>query len=262
MNRGVLSGLTPGVWQRYKPQLLCAGSGGETQPVLDDTGSTLYQTGQYLLRPTGSIVVEVQLQFIGTFSLGTGSAYVISLPVPARRITGPNTSCPIPIGTGMTYISFATSPTSVNVNCDVVPTLADPFASLSGDEDRYFQAYSPNIIDWGSSAIAGGTSSIAVTHKAGYAFNPEDIEITFTNSSANAWYPPYVSNITSTQFTVNSRSPNAASNAGFSYKIRGEPPSGSTGALMSPTVPWDWSRCTGLTPFGNFFFHLQYRPRR
>lgn len=261
-NRGVDAGVTPEVWHRYKPQMKNTNGG---DPTLDDAGSTQYQTAQYLLKPDGRVQVVFQTEFIGTFGAagsGTGN-WAFTLPVPAHRPSGPNTSCPMPIGTGQCYISFTGQP---NVNCDVVPTIADPSSALD-DPDHWFQAYAPYVLDWGTFALATNTHNNSNSHNVNWAFNPEDIEVLMPGASVSqAWWPVNVNSINASSLTVSTA--NSASGTGgptnLNYKIRAEPPSGAGGALVGPNVPWNWNHWVNVTtgPFGNFFFHLEYRARR
>lgn len=262
-NKGVLSGVTPGVWQRYKPRMKCVGG---TDPVLDDTGAIQIITGQWLYQPNGTILAMVQVEFLGSnFSIGSGGPYAFSLPYPAHRAAAlPDGTCPVPLGDlGMCYFSFAAPAGLPNVNIEVVPTLANPHASLD-DADYWFQAYAPFILDWGTfTAVAADGGATVVNHKAGFAFDPSDFSYVTTSSNAQGTANCWLTSITSTQFTFNTRAAlGAGTTLDVAYKIRAEPPSGATGALISPTVPLAWSRVTNLGPFGNFFFQLEYRPRR
>lgn len=259
MNRGFIPGLNADGWREYRPKLLTAGSGGETQPTLDEVNGH-WQFGRYIILNRQIVVAEVQLSFVGTFNVGAGSAYVISLPFPANRWTGQGSASRIPIGQGMTYFSYVPAP---NANTPVVPTLADPFTSLAGSEDYYFQCYCPYILDWGTSAILATNSAVTVSHRAKYAFSAYDVEITPTvlPAGTNQLLPLEVDTITSTTFRVKAQGAvnGTGSDLSFSYKIRGEPPTGQAGALMSPTVPWDWTRGTMFGPFGNIFVQLAYQ---
>jgi hypothetical protein len=253
-NKGVISGLTPGVWQRYKPRMICIGG---TDPNTSDAGDIRFQTGQWLFQPPDTIEAIIQTQLLTTGGQGSGGPYAISLPYPGARLSQPNTPDYTPIGNGHVYFSQVVPV----VNVDVTPTLANPSAALD-DPDYWCTAYASQIIDWGTFSL--NAASVTVNHKAGFAFSPEDLTMSAGNSAGNAWHPPYVDTITSTQFTVhtrnNSTSPTTA--VSYSYKIKAFPPSGASGALLSPTVPWDWSRVTALGPFGNFFLRLTYRARR
>lgn len=252
-NKGVISGLTPGVWQRYRPRMICVGG---TDPNQTDAGDIRFQTGQWLFHPPDTIEAIIQTQLLATGGQGSGGPYAISLPYPGRRAVAGNPDY-TPIGNGHVYFSQV----APVVNVDVTPTLANPSTALD-DPDTWCVAYASQIIDWGTFSLS--SASVTVNHKAGFAFNPEDLILTAGSSAGNAWHPPYVDGITSSQFVVhtrnNSTSPSSA--VSYSYKIRAFPPSGASGALISPTVPWDWSRVTSLGPFGNFFFRLTYPARR
>jgi hypothetical protein len=257
-NVGLASGLSPGTWKRWKPKLICVGG---TNPVLDDFGSSTTNIGKYMRLPNGRVHAQVQLDFGQNATIGSGGPYAISLPFPAHRLTAPGTNCPVPLGDGMCYLNFNPG-TDPNPSTDVVPTLLDPTPNVD-DADYWMQAYAKEILDWGTGAFAGSAASVVVNHKVGFAFNPEDVEVVFIASTANAWWPVWISNITSTQFTINTRNGNVGTpGPGFSYKIRATPPAGAAGALIAPNVPYAWSRFTMFGPFGHFFFNLRYRSRR
>lgn len=263
-NKGVLAGVAPSVWQRYKPRIKCVGG---TDPVLDDPsplgqtgtggGATIqFQTGQWLLQPNGLIEVMVQIQFLTNGTIGSGGPYAFSLPFPAHRMALSDGTCPIPIGWGMSYLSFLPAP---QVNVEVVPTLADPHPSL--EPDMWFQAYAPYCVDWGTITNGSSNNTITVSHNLGFAFDPRDLDIAWGTSMANAWWPQVITSVSSTDFVVASRgsgTPNIPAGTGY-YKVRADPPSGASGALISPTVPFA-QQTTG--PFSTFFFQLEYRPRR
>lgn len=256
-NPGLIPGLNADGWRRYEPKFLCAGAGGETQPTGITNGSlTQPPFGRYLILDHTAVIVEQQFAFFGSSGVGAGAAYVMSLPFPANRWSGPGVAAPIPLGIGMCYFSGSVAP---NANMPTTLTLADPFASLAGAEDYYVQAYTQYLLSWGTGTIASGTATI--THRCGYAPRAEDIEITPTdavniNTSSGL---VKVLNITSTAFDV--AVANTVSGMSFSWKVRGKPPTGQAGALIGPTTPWDWTRATGATQ-GNIFNQFTYEPRR
>jgi hypothetical protein len=256
-NVGLLPGLNQDGWRRYEPAFACAGSGGEVQPVLDQGYPYGNPSGRYLIEDHNEVLVEIQAEFAGAgYSFGSGSAYVFRLPFPAKR---PNAgeSFPVPLGLGMAYISFA----DPQVTMPIAVTLADPFSSLNGREDDWVQCYCPEILSWGTGALVASTAT--VTHRLGYTPRAEDITVNFTDaggvgSGSGLWQ---ILSITSTTFVVQCFG--AAAVANFSWKVRGKPPTGSTGPLLSPTTPWDWTRTApGNFTFGNIFLQFSYEPRR
>lgn len=71
----------------------------------------------------------------------------------------------------------------------------------------------------GTSSIASGTTSIAVTHGAPSTPAATDIIVNFTEQGTNDYGRVWISNITSTQFTVNVSTDPGASNLDFSWRI-------------------------------------------
>lgn len=261
MNAGLLPGIDRGGWQRYEPKWLCAGAGGETQPVSSDEGTYPAGSpgGRYLVQDNGLVVVTIGQTLTGSnFSWGAGSAYVFSLPKPALRWTGAGASSPVPLGISMSYFSF----TAPAVTLPLITTLADPFPSLNGREDNYIQCYCPTILSWGGpSQIVTVDKKVTITHRLGYTPRAEDIEITFVDALnvGSTTGPPSIQAITSTTFDVVIRT---GDNPSFNWKVKGKPPTGSTGSLLSPTVPWDWTRANnGTFVFGNMFLHFSYESR-
>lgn len=263
MNKGTIPGLNADGWRSYRPRLLTAGSGGETQPFIPDSQTPVVPFGRYNIIDHALAIVEIQISLTGSaLVLGTGSAYVLSLPFPANRWTGEGASSPVPLGVGMCYISGTAAPF---VNVPTTITLADPYASLAGQEDLYVQCYCPYILSWGGEPavfpvnLAGGVKTI--THQCGYAPRAEDIDVTFldaANVSAGAGVPRIL-NITSTTFDVVAGS---TATAGFEWKVRGKPPTGQAGALMGPNTPWDWTHAApSVGSFGNIFLQLAYEPK-
>ena len=106
-NEGLLDGLGPNSWSRYRPKLITMSNASPTQPVQDDAAQSIYQTGQYIRRLSGQVLVMLQIQSVGLgFSAGANGCYGISLPFPARRFA-PGQKSYTPLGWGMAYLSFA-----------------------------------------------------------------------------------------------------------------------------------------------------------
>jgi hypothetical protein len=261
-NVGLLPGLNFDGWRRYEPLFACAGTGGETQPVLDQQPYPFGNpSGRYMIEEHNEITVAIQMEFAGAgYSVGSGSAYVFRLPFPASRWTGKGLSSPVPLGLGMAYNSFS----DPQITTPMIVTLADPFASLNGREDNYVQCYCPSILSWGSGALAAGSAT--VTHLLGYTPLAEDIEVVFTDATGTGTLDRAmhsIQNITSTTFDIKTGTTSAGHNMGYAWKVRGKPPTGSTGPLLSPTTPWDWTRTNpGNFYFGNIFLRFSYEPRR
>lgn len=254
MNRGVIRSSSLGDWQWYYTELRTASDGTPTQPTL---AANARRVGRYTIDATGHVVAQIQFG-VGAngFSPGAGSAYVVKLPVPARRITGPRTQCRIPIGAAMTYLSFVNAP---NVNVPVVPTLADPFTSLGGDEDNWAQMICGELLDWGTATFPTTPANVTVNHNLGVTFDPADLNIVFKgDAGTNVKFPFWVTSITTTQFTVNTRAIFSAATVDFDWKIQAPPQTGTYGNLVSPTAPWAWSRVSGSGPFGQFFLEIEY----
>lgn len=259
-NRGLGQGLTSPQIKLYQPKMVCAAnSGTPTDP--DTPYFPGFQFGRYLLLNPSTVYVEVQMQFVGDPSgtwngPGTAGVYCISLPAeyPYKR-SQPGQIERIPfIGSGMCYLSIV----APFVNVEAIPVPADPWTTLNGREDNYFSAMIPYILDWGTFTLATAAST-TVTHDAKYAFQPYDLDVIYKESRANTWWPTNVTGITSSQFVVGVANANPGVAVSAAYKVRGEPPTGQDGALMSPTAPWDWNKVNPATgPFGNFFFSFLY----
>lgn len=267
MNRGSLLGSTQPQIQFYEPTMICAAnSGTPTHPSLTRVDGHSYQFGRFVQLSPSLVYVEIQLQFLGaqadsTGAVGSGGVYCISLPpeFPLKRTNpGQIERTPLSPGTGMSYLSFGSaSVPDVNVEC--VPVAADPWATLNGQEDSYFSAMVPYGVEWGSNSIGAALTVSTINHPLGYAFNAYDVDtVTFKATSTQAIQHPYIDTITTTQFNVNVRQIPSTNGVNFDYKVRAEPATGQAGALMSPTMPWDWTKVTSITPFGNFFFTLLY----
>lgn len=258
MNTGVISNQGRDNWRVYRPQMLCAANGAVTHPSLvesADVGGGVYQQtqkpfGRWTIDEDGLVTAEIMAELIGAATVGSGTAYVWSLPVKARRPL-PGEAMAAPLGTGMSYFSFLPAP-NVNVLC--VPTLADPWSSLGGAEDFYCQMIAPYVLSWGTDTVTSGASGVTTNHRCGFAVSAYDIEVVPTDADLGTGSPyHYISSITSTQMTIAHRTTATADHA-LSWKVRAEPSS----AYVGPSVPWDWSRFSSAGPFGNFFIQLSY----
>lgn len=257
-NRGILRSNER--WQYFKPLAHVAGTGSETQPVLNDIDGTTYQNGRWVRDPdTNYVTVQMQIVLVGTgATAGSGGPLLLRLPTPARRAIelDANRNCPIPLGTGMCYLSVI----APFVNVPVVPTLADRYASLGGNEDSWIQLYAPYVVSWGTLTGTGTGANQSVAHRAGFAVDARDVELVPTStaqSSASGLFAVIATD--STNITVASRTAGSISaSQTISWKVRAEPPTGQTGALVSPTTPFDWSRFTIFGPYPNLFVQLGY----
>lgn len=260
MNRGILNGLAPTTWRRFNPKVVVVNSSpsgsGLTQPFFD-TFNGRFQFGRYM-RVEGLVVVQAQVSFVGSTTIGAGGPYALQLPVPARRAV-PDVQSLLPIGTAMAY--FSTVEPFVNVGC--CATLADPWASLNGDHDSYAQFYTSQITSWGLETGWTPTTAKTVTHQLGFTPSAADIIVTPSGyggtANTNPWW---VAGLTSTTFAVHTWSDNGVggANGAFGWKAIAEPPTGQGGNLVGPGVPFDWGRFTAFGPFGNFFVELAYEP--
>lgn len=260
-NKGLIPGITPDGWRTYQPKQVIASDtpGGITQVILDDVFNP-YQFGRYNLIDKRLCIVQMNMSVLGNTTLGAGGSYAWQLPFPALRLRQ-RTAEPIPIGRGMAYISFGDANTP-DLCTPLVLTLADPFTSLGGQEDRFFQALCPYVTDWGSGTIANGQAAKTQTHHANLTPNAQDIEVVWLGGGAVTILKPSprISAITSTTFDISTPAQNTGAALDFNYKIRAEPPTGQQGALASPTVPYDLATHTNTVAgnFMNWFFHLVY----
>lgn len=267
-NRGILQAKER--WRYFKPTIAVAGTSGLVQPYFDESAGYQFQFGRYVLDPdTNFVTCEMQFEAILATTFGEGAAYVFRLPVPARRpvTADPVTrNCPIPIGVGMCYMAGAVAP---NANIPCTATLADAFDSLQDEEDHWCQLYAPYILSWGSGSTA--TQPYSFNHRAGFAVNARDVEITLKDSTLSAAQSCLcVTATSSTQITVRNRAGSAPSGTmTFDWKVRAEPPSGQAGALVGPgtvsgadrvgCVPWDWTRFNNaFTPLPVIFINVSY----
>lgn len=265
MNRGTLANQPADMWRYYDAKCMYADDAlvaASAQPTFDTVDGRSYQFGRYVIEDDGLVVAEIQAQLIGTSQVGgnnSGERFVFRLPLKAKRMTGPGTVCPVPIGTAMSYFSF----TAPNVNVQCTPTLADPLLSLGGDEDYYCQLYAPYFLNWGTDSIANGAAASGAIDSACKFLpgNAAEITATCTNGNVGVGTPfLFLDNFGSGgTFRANTRAATTAQ-LDFGWKARLEPVVGST--TSAPRVgayyPFDWSRFTSLGPFGNMFVSLQY----
>jgi hypothetical protein len=267
MNKGLVTGLNTDTWRYYTPKMIVAGNaGGLTQPIASGLGPINFGNfARYHVVEKRFCIVEFQYTTVDVGTLGSGGSYAWNLPLPARRWSGDQQAGGSPsgcvIGSGMAYITFANVGVVPNINIPLAVTLADPFISLAGDQDSYFQAYAPYITDWGTDTVVGGSNTKTTNHTIGFAFNAQDITLNFLDANTGLTASELqLTSITSTQFTIIIRGANAsAGGSSYSYKIRAEPPTGQQGALCSPTVPYDAASKTSLlSPFASWHFAMIY----
>lgn len=252
-------------FQAFDPKLIALGAAGATvDPVLPTFNGT-YQWGRWIERENGDITVQQQLQFLSSFTVGTAEAYGFLLPRPAfRHPVGPT-----PLrGRVLCYMSFgsrgATSTPDVNALGQLELVGLGDWGSIDDyDPDTVFVARIEELLDWGQANISAGSSSVTVSHRLGVTFDPSDVTVRSQGSTfPTAADAPYIdpASITTSQFTIALRAASAAGVA-LQWKIRCSPPAGVAGSLVGPTVPWDMSRATALTPFANFFLSATYEQR-
>lgn len=267
-NVGLLAGLNTDTWHRYEPKLISttATVGPGQQPITDTTNN--YPNGnpfgRYLIADHNYVIVEIQLGWTGAFTIGTpndDAAWLFKLPFPANRWTGAGQPSLTPLGLGMAYFSFQDPQATV----PMVVTLANPFATLNGTEDEWIQCYCPHRLIWGTGTLTSSSTTTTVQ----YCTNsrtfdlprPEDIELVYTSVTSTASVWPYsIQNITTSTFDIVHRN-FPAGGVTYAYKIKAKPPTGATGPLLGPTMPWDWTRAT-VPPFGWVFLQCAYEARR
>lgn len=262
MNRGLLAGLTSRTWSRYEWDMVVTNDdpagAGLTQPTFD-TYNGRYQFGRYM-DLNGLIVVQAQVSYVGSTTVGSGGPYAFKLPVPARRST-PDTAVWEPIGAAMCYFSI----TGPYVNVPVTPILARPYKSLQGRHDSYCQFIAGRVVSWGSvdiNAIAPSGRE-TISHRVGMTPQASDIQLVPMSYTGTQNVNPYwVDTIGSSTFEVHTYNNNGSGGGvlDLGWKIDAEPAAGVGGNLVGPYVPFDWSRFTSLSPFGNFFIELVYEP--
>lgn len=268
MNRGIFPGLNPDGWRDYLPVWKCVGNLGDTitQPIANDLGSQRprFVFGRYNILDKRLVVAEMMITLVGAAAGGIGPAYVWSLPFPAKRWTGDGAVSPVPIGHGMTYWSFVNSAVPW-AGLPAVPTLADPFPTLAGQEDSYFQAFAPYGYDQGEATINAGATDTTETHGFDYAPAARDIQFVVSDGGAigvanGRWLFPDA--IGADTFDINAHGSVGASDVDISWKIRAEPKTGQYGALVRPQWPFPSTYSSSLGgPFLSFFFQVIYEPK-
>lgn len=105
------------------------------------------------------------------------------------------------------------------INADAETVYFNPTAQLVPNSTiRILNTATKGIENTGTGTIASGTTSLAVTHLLGAAPLAENITIGFTESPTNDPGNWWISNITSTQFTLNVRNDPGASNLDFTWR--------------------------------------------
>lgn len=260
MARGLIAGTVEPQWETYPLEVKLIGVGA-TQPA--PAYSTVTNFARYCETAEGLIDVWIMVSFFTNGDQGsltpttTDCAYVFKLPRPANRVTGPGSPCPIPLSMhpGMAYWSFS----NPWITEPIVPTLADPFTDLAGDEDSWFQCYVRRRLSFGTASLSGGNATVAA-----FTAGPvlvEDVDLNFTNATSLSITSglPIITNVPgSSGFQVTC----AAGTAGFAYRVLGKEPTGQFGALLNPFNPWDMTPGGLFGSFPNIFIRLTYEPRR
>jgi hypothetical protein len=225
LNTGILAGLRPDVvgWRTFAPQnppILAsfAVGGGATQPVL---GASQIVAHYFHDRQVGKVFYQGYIQFSSDATYGSGdNLWGVRLPVPALRVLG---SADLPIGSGMAWQG-----TVSNRNMPLRATLMDPFpGGMTGgnntQEDKYMQFFLPHLLATGTGSIGSGATSTTITHGLGGTPVEYDINIRPTSNATNNVGYWYITNCTSTQFTVNVQTQPGTNAFNFSWKARMEP---------------------------------------
>jgi hypothetical protein len=247
-NLGLIAGDRRGTWVNFEPPIQAAGNGTVTQP---GTVASTTSRCRHLFLPPGLVIAQYQVGLGLGASPGAGDAYVLELPYRARRMNP--LGYPHVIGQCMPYKTVTATPPETFA----VATLADPWLSLGGAEDRYCQFYIQNITGGGTGTWASGTATTTVTHGLGIAPSAYDIEFNVTNMSPASGVDAMfyvIDNITTTTFDVSTpHLQNLSSvNATYFWRVRTEPRSGTTGSwLVGPNRPW-------VSSFDSFFFEIMY----
>lgn len=240
-NHGTRGGLRSVQWRSYTPQLRALNYSASTavDPALVDGTSV----GRYLKTETGLVVSQGIITFGASSTFGSGEDFwVVSMPHPINRSSG---GADLPAGTAMAWQGTAANPQLV---VNLTPTIADP-AFKGGNqtqEDSFIQFFCPFNLSQGTSTITSGNTSVTINHLMPFTPSAQDIHVVSTATTTNNAGQFYITNITSTQFTVNVRANPGASGAAFSWKVRGEPigptaSAGTGGLLVSSLAPWTWA---------------------
>lgn len=101
-------------------------------------------------------------------------------------------------------------------------TCTDPLTD-AGASNRIRNNWGYTTEQAGSATINNGSTSVVVSHACSYTPNARDISVIPTELSTNDPGQFYITNITSTQFTINCRNDPGASNLDISWSVRRTP---------------------------------------
>lgn len=243
MNTGTLVGTSRLSWKNFPIEWRCASNTTATDPVMA-TSRMANQCRWAEVPGTRFVFAQYQCNLLSGSTVGTGDAYVFRLPKPFYRWQGDSATSRIPIGQGIAYEPFQ----SPAYNMPVMVMPSDPWLTLGGDHDNYFQVMCSRLVSRGDTTQAAAATSTTVNHGLGFAMHASDIEATITgvpgSLTQNDPCDPFVrSNITSTSFDLVTRNTlNNAATTAFSWRVSAVPTnaSGAGSAICGPNVPWTW----------------------
>lgn len=203
-NKGTTAGASSDTWHVYDPAPRVASISGTSTQLVQGVNSP--PAGRYTYLSNGKVIMfQLQFAFGTSLTIGTGNAYLFKLPKRAKR-SFPDTTIQPVVGVGFNYHAV----TGNSYNQPVILQLARQYNDNSGNEDDYVELVTGGpALTFGTGSFTGRTAtSTTITHNLGYTPLASDIDITWTGTdqaiqtTQGHWW---ISNITSTQFTVNIR---------------------------------------------------------
>jgi hypothetical protein len=246
VNGGLKTGIHNQKWVDYTPSIDVWDSAGNTTPTLGTSSSAL---GRYLHLPQFNLVkYEFVISFGNVGNNGGAGYYLVRLPVPCRLEMGSYSGSDITnaadrfLGSGNISQGSNAYPS--------VPLLYMPGdlwglgggPGTSGRRQDWCQAFCPYMRMSGGGNIAVGNSSSTVTWPGGITLqtapvNSADIVIELTTSAAASLTVPspiWVTNVTTTGFTVNVPTAVVTTALGFNWKLITD-----TTLLVANNAPWN-----------------------
>lgn len=271
------TGLFPGLrGQRsydFVPQLRCMQLPGDPAPVDPNLGSDATLNGSYFQTPEGLVIYEFELIAGTSPTPGTGSAYLLRLPIPALRWTKsaalPN-GADLPIGSARIDTGSSSDPC---FSRELLPTLADPgFPFYWAQSDQWVQFFHSGPLDAGTDTIAAsGTSKTVTTNRLVDRVKEHDIDIhPIGTASGSNWQYMCATNITIgvagtsfMTFDVTTKASVGTGGQSFAWRVDGIPwtDSGNNSSivpmLLSPCLPFYMQAGWRLT--GQLFYEGRRR---